>query len=53
MVAGFIHSKNCWVVLTQVWVKYGQTQPLGYIFNYIFNPMFGLTQSWVKTTQHF
>jgi len=23
------HSKNCWVVLTQLWVKYGQTQPLG------------------------
>jgi len=33
--------KKCWVVLTQFWVKYGQTQPLGYIFlNYIFNPMF-------------
>jgi len=27
-----IHSKKCWVVLTQFWVKYGQTQPLGYIF---------------------
>jgi len=27
-----IHSKNCWVVLTQLWVRYGQTQPLGYIF---------------------
>jgi len=24
-----IHSKKCWVVLTQFWVKYGQTQPLG------------------------
>jgi len=23
---------KCWVVLTQFWVKYGQTQPLGYIF---------------------
>jgi len=23
-----LHSKNCWVV----WVKYGRTQPLGYIF---------------------
>jgi len=34
------HSKNCWVVLTQLWVKYGQTQPLGYIF-LIFNPTFG------------
>jgi len=21
--------KKCWVVLTQFWVKYGQTQPLG------------------------
>jgi len=21
-----IHSKQCWVVLTQIWVKYGQTQ---------------------------
>jgi len=29
--------KKCWVVLTQLWVKYGQTQPLGYIFN----PKFG------------
>jgi len=26
------HSEKCWVVLTQFWVKYGQTQPLGYIF---------------------
>jgi len=26
------HSKIYWVVLTQLWVKYGQTQPLGYIF---------------------
>jgi len=25
-------NKKCWVVLTQFWVKYGQTQPLGYIF---------------------
>jgi len=24
-----LHSKNCWVVLNQLWVKYGQTQPLG------------------------
>jgi len=24
-----IHSKKCWVVLTQFWVKYGQTQTLG------------------------
>jgi len=24
-----IHSKKCWVVLTQFWVKYGQTQMLG------------------------
>jgi len=23
------HSKKCWVVLTQIWVKYGQTQMLG------------------------
>jgi len=23
------HSKNCRVVLTQIWVKYGQTQLLG------------------------
>jgi len=35
------HSKKCWVVLTQFWVKYGQTQPLGYIFN----PMFELVHS--------
>jgi len=25
----FVHSKNCWVVLTQIWVEYGQTQMLG------------------------
>jgi len=24
-----IHSKKCWVVSTQIWVKYGQTQMLG------------------------
>jgi len=24
-----IHSKRCWVVSTQIWVKYGQTQMLG------------------------
>jgi len=24
-----IHSKKYWVVLTQLWVKYGQTQTLG------------------------
>jgi len=24
-----IHSKKCWVVLTQFWVKYGQTQNAG------------------------
>jgi len=28
----------CWVVLTQLWVKYGQTQPLGYIFYLHFYP---------------
>jgi len=27
-----IHSKKCWVGFTQLWVKYGLTQPLGYIF---------------------
>jgi len=25
----FQHSKKCWVVSTQIWVKYGQTQMLG------------------------
>jgi len=25
-------KKKCWVILTQFWVKYGHTQPLGYIF---------------------
>jgi len=25
----FIHSKKCWVVLTQFWVKYVQTQNVG------------------------
>jgi len=24
-----IHSKKCWVVLTQFWVKYGQTLNVG------------------------
>jgi len=24
-----LHSKKCWVVSTQIWVKYGQTQKLG------------------------
>jgi len=24
-----IHSKKCWVVSTQIWVKCGQTQMLG------------------------
>jgi len=24
-----IHSKKCWVVLTQLWVKYGQTRNVG------------------------
>jgi len=24
-----LHSKKCWVVSTQIWVKYGQTQMLG------------------------
>jgi len=24
-----IHSKKCWVVSTQIWVKFGQTQMLG------------------------
>jgi len=39
----------CWVVLTQFWVKYGQTQLLGYIFKLVHI----LPQNWVKTTQHF
>jgi len=24
-----LHSKKCWVVLTQIWVKCGQTKMLG------------------------
>jgi len=24
-----LHSKKCWVVLTQFWVKYGQTRNVG------------------------
>jgi len=36
-----LYSKKGWVVLTQFWVKYGQTQPLGYILNDLFNPMAG------------
>jgi len=27
--SSWVHSKKCWVVLTQLWVKYGLTQPLG------------------------
>jgi len=23
-----MHSKKCWVISTQIWVKYGQTQML-------------------------
>jgi len=51
------NNLKCWVVLTQFWAKYGQTQPLGYILNYIFLPNVWvcpyLAQNWVKTTQHF
>jgi len=25
----WVHSKKCWVVLTQFWVKYGQTRNVG------------------------
>jgi len=25
----YLYIKQCWVVLTQIWVKYGQTQMLG------------------------
>jgi len=25
----YMRSKQCWVVLPQIWVKYGQTQMLG------------------------
>jgi len=28
----------CWVVSTQIWVKYGQTQPLSYIFKQTVSP---------------
>jgi len=29
MTANVLHSKKRWVVSTQIWVKYGQTQMLG------------------------
>jgi len=29
LVTVLLHSKKCWVVSTQIWVKYGQTQMLG------------------------
>jgi len=46
-------SKNCWVVLTQLWVKYGQTQPLGSIFLIkILTQRLGLS-IFDKTTQTF
>jgi len=52
-----IHSKKCWVVLTQFWVKCGQTQPLGKKCNLKIKPNGWVcpyfTQNWVKTTQHF
>jgi len=32
------HSKKCCVVLTQFWVKYGKTQPLGYILIQCLSP---------------
>jgi len=35
----FIHSKKRWVVLSQFWVKYGQTSRWVTFLNYIFNPM--------------
>jgi len=40
----FVHSKQCWVVLTEIWVKYGQTQMLnlGQIWT---NPNVGLKKS--------
>jgi len=49
------HSKKCWVVLTQFWVKYGQ---FGSNMDKVTNPIVGLknpylTQNWVKITQHF
>jgi len=25
----WLHSKNCWVVLTQFWVKYGKNSNIG------------------------
>jgi len=46
-----VHSKQCWVVSTQMWVKYGQNPNVGLkmyeswswvkIRNYILNPTFG------------
>jgi len=29
LVNEMLHSKKCWVVLTQFWVKYGQTRNAG------------------------
>jgi len=48
LILGQMHTKNCWVVLTQLWVKYGQTQPLGDIFIYIFNPTLVFVHIWPK-----
>jgi len=43
----FIHSKKCWVVLTQFWDKYGQTQTLGLKFYFKkCNPMAGFVHIW-------
>jgi len=42
--------KKCWVVLTQIWVKYGQTQPLGiglFFFYYILTQCLSLFIFWV------
>jgi len=36
----YMHSKRCWVVLTQIWVKHGLTQMLGLKCHLKFEPDF-------------
>jgi len=41
--ANIVHSKRCWVVLTQLWVKYDMNKPSRWVkfLHYIFKPTFG------------
>jgi len=38
-------KKNCWALLTQLWVKNGKPSHWVKFFNYIFNPTFGFVHT--------